>query len=808
MKKLFFSITLAAAPLAGAIAAQPGHSATLAEAARATREKVPQVAVEKLRALLGENLSSDERAEATRELGRALVALGRARDALAVLGTADDESRFLRAEAFAALGQWAQAEPIFQALAESECRFAESAARGWAESLHARGETDAAAKVLENLVQKKPVAENQLLLAQWKLEENSAGDAAKILTAVKTENAFAAKWKQVLEGRVLLAHEQAAPALAKFEEATRDRRDLTENLYASATIGAAEARIVLNGLEAADNVIEDYIWQQPESSHLEIMFARLDRIYDGEENPSSSELQKWMQKPPRRRAAFATFYYAKAEIREKRTEKALRTLGSFVSDYPGDPLVSQAWLLQGQLLLSEKPAEAIAAFEAALRTCGDDAERAAVELELGNAHFKQREFLLAANFFRSAAAHSPQLWSEATYDAALAWLNLGNYEQFFEDYKKLSARFPESSLRQDLLLEEGLLQARSGDPRAATSLRLFLRDFPSHARAQEARIALAEIAYLASDAAGAEQWLRVANKATADGGSERGDYLAIFAADAEQSRDDSKVIARCEKFASDYPNSTLLPDVRMKLGQIYFRREDYANAETEFENLAQEVSGTPLAQTCLFLAGQSAMRSMSSHGLDHAIDLFGQVAKLNGSLKLYARQEQAIAKSRGGQEAEAVDIYDSILHDNPTGGLRFAALCGKADNLLATNGKDAKTAAEALALYDQIAGDPEVTHHWRDQALYKKAKFLEKNGETDHAITAFYDVLQPSGSSEPEFFWYFKAGFDAARLLEAQEKFAAAIGIYEKMAATDGPRAEEAQARANQLRLEHFIWNE
>ena len=45
------------------------------------------------------------------------------------------------------------------------------------------------------------------------------------------------------------------------------------------------------------------------------------------------------------------------------------------------------------------------------------------------------------------------------------------------------------------------------------------------------------------------------------------------------------------------------------------------------------------------------------------------------------------------------------------------------------------------------------------------------------------------------------------RLSEAREQWKSAIAIYQKMAAIEGPRAEEAKARLTQLRLEHFIWD-
>jgi hypothetical protein len=59
-----------------------------------------------------------------------------------------------------------------------------------------------------------------------------------------------------------------------------------------------------------------------------------------------------------------------------------------------------------------------------------------------------------------------------------------------------------------------------------------------------------------------------------------------------------------------------------------------------------------------------------------------------------------------------------------------------------------------------------------------------------------------------ELFWYYKAGFNAARLLEDDSKWESAAVIYQTLAAAGGNRSEEAKARLNRLRLEHFLWGD
>ena len=425
--------------------------------------------------------------------------------------------------------------------------------------------------------------------------------------------------------------------------------------------------------------------------------------------------------------------------------------------------------------------------------------------------------------FHDAAARSPDLWLQATYDSALAWLNLGNYDRFLGDYKELSQLYPETKQRRNLLLEEGLLQARSHDPHAAATLESFIRDFPDNRRIGEARLALAELVFANGDMNSASNLLKAAYVAEPSNQSrEQADYLAIFLADSAPNRDDDAILRLGLQFLKTYPSSTLRSQVRMKLGQVYFRREDYADAQTQFETLAQESPSDPLTDKALILAGESSVRVMSPGGIDHALALFEQVAKGTGALRLYARQEEALLEARMGQNKEAIIIYDDILRSNPDTPLRLASLCGKADCLVAAE-SDASPApmhvpaatgtsacAAAMSLYDQIVADPDVTTPWRDQALYKKARCLNKQGLADQALTAYYDLLNGPATvaqKQPDFFWFEKAGYDAAALLEAKSQWPGAIFVLEKIAGAGGPRSGEARKGAEQLRLQHFVWN-
>ena len=113
-------------------------------------------------------------------------------------------------------------------------------------------------------------------------------------------------------------------------------------------------------------------------------------------------------------------------------------------------------------------------------------------------------------------------------------------------------------------------------------------------------------------------------------------------------------------------------------------------------------------------------------------------------------------------------------------------------------------------IYAQLAAEPGAPAHWRNQAEFKKGKALEKLNDKSAALTTYYGVIEEGMRSDRqhEFFWFYKAGFNAAHLLEEANDWKSAVAVYRKLAAIGGTRSEEAKARLTQLRLEHFLWEE
>jgi tetratricopeptide (TPR) repeat protein len=269
---------------------------------------------------------------------------------------------------------------------------------------------------------------------------------------------------------------------------------------------------------------------------------------------------------------------------------------------------------------------------------------------------------------------------------------------------------------------------------------------------------------------------------------------------------ETKVIELANRFLQQHAASSFLPDVRMKLAEIYYRRQDFANAQTQFEILAQQNPNGPLGEKALFFAAESAKSSMGEHSLDRAIMLFDQVVQLNGDLKWAARNEQAVIERKLGKPQDALLLYEEVLKSNARPSEKREALCGKGDVFFEMGGS--ANYQGAVEAYDQLVSDKEEPIHWRNQALFKKGLCLEKQSDRAGALAAFYKILEDETRPDRrrELFWYYKAGFNAARLLEEDSKWESAAAIYEKLAASGGSRTEEAKERLKRLRLEHFLW--
>jgi TolA-binding protein len=803
--------------------AQPANAepADLAAAVKPLDEGVPQVAVMQLRKLLSGQLAATDKKAVTARLGEALLAAGEPEEALKVLQdpALKDETavRFWRAQALASLHRWDEALPLYQQVSVERTSPVRAAALfGQVEALRALQRFDEALRVLASLISEPPWSDRaQLRSIELLLDKRDNAGARRLLDKARPAALGDKKEKRYLQGRLQAQLDNHERAIELYQTVVRRSEGVSRAVFVATLCAIAESYLRLRRPAAGDDALENFVEHYPTDPELPTIFAKLDQLYRAERQFSNQELSRWANDSVQPRRSLATWYLAKSELRAGRRDGARRAYSRLRDDYAKLPALAEGLFEFAQLEMEDgRFEEAIAILNEAKALNPPRVWLDRIALFAGRAHYQARHFETAAQMFEEVAHTSPRLASDSLFNASLAWLQQNDNIRFLADVKELSQSGGNEETRGDLLLEEGLTQAAQGNKKAIETLDGFLRQFPRHKRAAEAWIALAELAFHGAPPRfeDARKHLESARKSEpSPAANERGDYLAIWIEDAAPNAEAAKVVAAATEFLRKYPESPFISDVRMKLAETYYRQQDFPNAQTQFQILAQENPKGPFTERALFFAAKSATQSMAAQSLDRALVLLDEVVKKNGELKWTARNEQAAIERKLGKAQDAATLYDEVLQGNAKPEEKREALCGKGDILYEAGEADRENYRRAIEIYDQLAEQKDAPAHWRNQGLFKKGICLEKLGNRENALATFYKIIEEEtrpDRPQREFFWYYKAGFNAARLLEDDSKWQPAAVVYQKLASAGGARSEEAKSRLGRLRLEHFLWEQ
>jgi outer membrane protein assembly factor BamD (BamD/ComL family) len=794
-------------------------SAEIAEASAPLTQGVPEVAVARLQALLNKNLPETEWRVVAEKLAEAQVVAREPEDTLVLL--ADPRLRglpwakFWRAQALAGLNRWADALPLYEELTTDRASaFFGAAVFGTAEMLRALGKRQEALRKFDLLLHDKTWGTRaHLRAAELYIEMADASKAQRLLAEMRPTSVAERRERRVLRGRLELILRRPERAIGMFQALLKRPEGAPHATLIAALFGIADAHLQLKTPEAGDDVLEQFIDRHPADPDLPLLFEKLDSLYRAEHKPSRSELEKWVRRPEQPRRTFARWYLARMETRSGRMERAQQLFSDLRHTSTKSPAIAPALLEFAQFEVDDGHLdEAISILDEARLLHPEPTLLARINFLSAQVNYLAKRFDTATAGFEQIA-HSNSPWTNiALLNASSGWLQLGNHVRFAADYAELEKQGGDEEARANLRLEEGLMQAAKNDKRAAASLQQFIRDFPKNPRVSEAWVSLAELAFHSSPPRFDEarkNLARAAESRPTAAAAERADYLSIWVEESARGNE-MQVIDLAKRFLQQHGGSPFASEVRMKLAELYYRRQDFANAQTQFEIIAQQNPDDSLAERVLFFAAESAMSSMGEHSLDQAIVLFDQVVQKNGPLRWAARNEQAVIERKLGKPKDALALYDEVLKSDASLSDKREALCGKGDIFFEAGATDPNSYQRAIETYDQLASDKKASINWRNQALFKKGLCLEKKSDRAGALATFYEILEDEErpGQRRELFWYYKAGFNAGRLLEEDSKWESAAAIYDKLAAAGGGRSEEAKARLNNLRLEHFLWTD
>lgn len=826
---------LVALPLTLPLAAQSPRSASTdaallqrsdyRQAVAALKDGLPEVAVPRLKKLLASGAVKGAAAGPVQLLyAGALIRSGNAVEGLAQASAAEARSlpgaAFWRGAALAKLGRYAEALREVES-EPPDSKLAAEAAFTKASLLVVLGQADAAVAALapvasgseENAALRAKLWTAEILLSAGRLPD---GIAPLLPAAAQAGGRYAGPIRY-LKARLALASGDAAGAAAGFASLSEGGRGIPPALQHAAALGRARALQTQGQTSPALSVLEKLIGLNPPPARS-VLLAAFD-AFEKLNTPPTAEaenfLKAWIKSENEDLRVLARLAAVAAQEAAGRPADALAACQAMGAELAASPLLPWVLLREARLSILTGNREGVASVAARLEpVAASPAVRAWASWLKATAGFNTGQMEAASREFTAAAAGSAgsDARTAAAYNAAIAELRSGITDPqgplaILDGIGTELARTAGAEFH----LERSLYLAAAGRDGARDGLLAFVDALPDHPRRFEALVALAELSIgeagtRPEDIQRAIAEAAAAAKAPAE--LESAAWLKVLAAEKTGAPDDFAKEAAA--FLTAWPETARRAPLRMRLGEMYFRRQNFAAARQQFVQLATQDPLHPLAEPALFWAGKSALLTLGQTAGDDAIAHWEEVYKRGGPLKLEARLQVALLKQRRNDHAGALQLLDAILamKPDPEPAIRRQALCARGEILVARNATP-EEAAQGLASFDRVAEDVAMPQPWRHEALVRKGVCLEQLKRSDEALDAWYSVLTelPQGG-ETDDYWYHRAGEKSLRLLESRGRYDEAVTIAEKMARTPGPRGRAAAELVNQLALKYGIWRE
>ncbi|MFT5466110.1 MAG: tetratricopeptide (TPR) repeat protein [Verrucomicrobiales bacterium] len=794
-------------------------------ALQALQDDLPSVAADKFKRLYADPNSTD--AERALIGQRLLESLGRAGRAIELLSRSHDDAvanhsatPFWKAVALVRLERLADAEQLlapFGDFPEDPLFFQAVMTR--ANLLVALKKPAEARESLNSLLENLPsdavrrsvvlkAAEASLLAGDTAAAEETLGPLLELRMGKPDPEI------DYLLARVALAEERFGAAEPGFRKLIEGQN---QQIGDGARLGLADLLAARGRPDDAVDELVKFANQRPESPQLRAVFQRLEQLDFLSRERASAILKTWAEDEHRERRAFAEFYLARAEKRSGGVEAVIEPLEMFRDEFGGHFLLPVAMLELGSAYVEVgKPEEAVEILKPLRKADpGPELGRAIAFLQ-AQAQFEAGEFDKATEQFAAVATDEPN----AAFNRAVAALYAENVEVFQLELQRFGLQPDGAEMEADLMLERGLFHAAQGDRSALISLKEFMRLFPEHERAAEAQLVIAELLLLdfPPQPVAAQAALESARSSgLPEELEEQADYVNFWIAAIGEELE--PMVEAANAFFESWEASPRRGEIRLRLGEIYFARKDYPNAQNHFELIVEESPDDPNAEIALFLAGKSASLSMSEAGLDRAIKHWGIVFDQKGPLAYEALRQQAVAKLKQNQPDQALRVLEDVLaaKGEIDEAVELAALMNVGQAYFLKSGDHElpiQMLVAAIDVYNQIITRPSVTRFWKNQAAVRKGRCLELIEDEDLALETYYNVVSRSPVADlneneaAEYTWFYRAGFAAVSLLQGREEWRAAVKMSDRLASTSGSRASEAFEMAKKLRLEHFIWDE
>jgi len=249
--------------------------------------------------------------------------------------------------------------------------------------------------------------------------------------------------------------------------------------------------------------------------------------------------------------------------------------------------------------------------------------------------------------------------------------------------------------------------------------------------------------------------------------------------------------------AAKFPTNPIIPMAQQWIADYYFNREEYFDAEKNYQLVFQNPSApASLGYLARLNAGKAAFAlqevNTARSYLTNLVTLM--IRDTNAAPNLVAEGWLALGDTIYHQFLEntnkpleelreAITAFSKITNDH-TGSLAPQAY-GKVGDCYfqwAVLKNDTSRFERATNAYAAIFQLPQADDSARHQAGCGIGLVFEAQGRVEEALTAYLKVLYEMDTSKPDSFWAKEAGLAAARLCELSENWDRAVAVYQRMA--------------------------
>jgi len=842
------------------------------EATKAMSDRLPGVAIVYFRALLRTpGLSDDARAATNHMLAEAIIRFSielggdqkLAAEALEILAskaqTMFPSTALWRAEALVSLGQYSEAEKVLRSIPKNHPLSSESQIAR-ARILIALNKRDQALIILNALSKKNNSTTSNtaaLLAAEIHINTGKNDLALEALNRVGTDNPTSKKLKEYLAARLALDDNKTTEAVNRFQSLiTAPDEHHSKRIYHACFLGLSDAQAANNDTDGAILTLQQFIDDYQDSHLLQAAFERLIShlpIAISTDDPSMQKLRLWAGEKPltsesailgsgdgvtsiqlseatpmanHELTALALFYRAKLLTRTQSEQNLLeatailtrlRNIYSQSSQPPSElylELFSASLLETAYIQLQQKELD-LATHSLTVM------EEITFSPQLKNqSSILRGEILAGKNDYEGAMrAFKGALFSTSEIIAKTASNNAGIMALKASNllaFQKIINSTQDSKIKTSLALERALWMCTESNIQGRNDLDAFIMANSGYSRENEARLALAAACVNISppdiQLAKAQLEIITPKMKTA---AEQAKITRIRIRAESLLQEWQSAAQAAESFLLKFKDSKDAASIEFKCAESYYHNEDYNKARRIFQGFEKKYPNNALIPYAQFYEAMSARLGGTAQSREECIAMFKKIIDTNHKLAAEARVQQSRLLIDLQRYTEAEATLNPMLESNKISlQQKLGAGVLMADCLQRQSLGEINKTNQAITIYNDLLKSENLSLAWIHRLHYLRGQAYESMKNNADAFKSYYNVIIDDHRSDnlntkkEEWFWFYRCGFKALAMLEANGNWEAAVRVAKRVASFNGPRKQEADRRAKDLARKHMIWSD